>query len=70
MKLRVDCYSGGKADKRPVRFYLDEHAYSVVLKKSSTGGMAPAVRFSRSAPMTAISIFCVSTKAFREISKS
>src|SRR5205085_86180 len=24
MKLRVECYSGGKADERPVRFYLGE----------------------------------------------
>jgi hypothetical protein len=23
MKLEVDCYSGGKADERPVRFRLD-----------------------------------------------
>jgi hypothetical protein len=24
MKLRVECYSGNKADERPVRFYLGE----------------------------------------------
>ena len=24
MKLRVECYSGSKADERPVRFYLGE----------------------------------------------
>ena len=24
MKLRVECYSGHKADERPVRFYLGE----------------------------------------------
>lgn len=24
MKLRVECYSGRKADERPVRFYLGE----------------------------------------------
>jgi hypothetical protein len=29
MKLEVDCYSGWKADERPVRFRLDEHQYVV-----------------------------------------
>lgn len=29
MKLRVECYSGRKADERPVRFQLDEHPYAV-----------------------------------------
>jgi len=29
MKVRVECYSGYKADERPVRFWLDEHAYQV-----------------------------------------
>lgn len=29
MKLRVECYSGGKADERPVRFYLNEQVYFV-----------------------------------------
>jgi hypothetical protein len=29
MKLRVECYSGGKADERPVRFYLGERVYFV-----------------------------------------
>jgi hypothetical protein len=29
MKLRVECYSGGKADERPVRFYLGERLYMV-----------------------------------------
>ena len=27
--LRVECYSGGRADERPVRFYLGEQAYFV-----------------------------------------
>ena len=29
MKLRVECYSGRKADERPVRFYLGERVYVV-----------------------------------------
>jgi hypothetical protein len=29
MKLRVECYSGTKADERPVRFYLGERALFV-----------------------------------------
>jgi len=29
MKLEVECYSGRKADERPVRFRLDEHEYLV-----------------------------------------
>ena len=29
MKLEVDCYSGRKADERPVRFRLDGHEYMV-----------------------------------------
>ena len=29
MKLEVDCYSGRKADERPVRFRLDGKAYLV-----------------------------------------
>lgn len=29
MKLQVECYSGRKADERPVRFRLNEHTYSV-----------------------------------------
>jgi hypothetical protein len=29
MKLEVDCYSGQKADERPVRFRLDERQYFV-----------------------------------------
>ena len=29
MKLRVECYSGSKADERPVRFRLDDHDYFV-----------------------------------------
>jgi hypothetical protein len=29
MKLRVECYSGGKADERPIRFQLDEYSYMV-----------------------------------------
>jgi hypothetical protein len=29
MKLRVECYSGSKADERPVRFRLDDHDYLV-----------------------------------------
>ncbi len=30
MVCRVECYSGHKADERPVRFYLGDHAYEVV----------------------------------------
>jgi hypothetical protein len=29
MKLEVECYSGQKADERPVRFRLDGHEYLV-----------------------------------------
>lgn len=29
MKLRVKCYSGPKADERPVRFQLDDREYLV-----------------------------------------
>jgi hypothetical protein len=29
MKLRVECYSGTKADERPVRFYLSDRALFV-----------------------------------------
>ncbi len=29
MELRVECYSGGKADERPVRFRLDERLFFV-----------------------------------------
>lgn len=29
MTLEVDCYSGRKADERPVRFRLDGHQYQV-----------------------------------------
>lgn len=29
MKLNVECYSGRKADERPVRFWLEERQYLV-----------------------------------------
>jgi hypothetical protein len=29
MKLRVECYSGRKADERPVRFQLGEREYFI-----------------------------------------
>ena len=29
MRVRVECYAGRKADERPVRFLLGEHAYTV-----------------------------------------
>ena len=29
MKLRVECYSGHKADERPVRFVLERKEYNV-----------------------------------------
>jgi len=29
MKLRVECYSGQKADERPVCFHLDDRKYLV-----------------------------------------
>ncbi len=29
MKIRVECYSGTKADERPVRFHLGERLYVV-----------------------------------------
>jgi hypothetical protein len=29
MKLQVECYSGRKAEAKPVRFRLDEHSYEV-----------------------------------------
>ena len=30
MTVRVQCYAGGKADERPVRFQLDDRQYVVV----------------------------------------
>jgi len=30
MKIRVECYSGFKADERPVRFLLGERGYQVL----------------------------------------
>jgi hypothetical protein len=29
MRVRVECYSGSKADERHVRFWLDERAFLV-----------------------------------------
>jgi hypothetical protein len=29
MKLRVECYAGGRADERPIRFQLDDNDYMV-----------------------------------------
>jgi len=29
MKLRVECYAGGQADERPIRFQLDSNVYMV-----------------------------------------
>jgi len=29
MKLQVECYSGSKADEKPVRFCLNDHTYTV-----------------------------------------
>jgi hypothetical protein len=29
-RVRVECYSGYRADERPLRFYLREQAYEVV----------------------------------------
>jgi hypothetical protein len=29
VRVRVECYSGSKADERPVRFWLDERAFLV-----------------------------------------
>ena len=29
MTLRVECYAGGRADERPIRFQLDSHDYMV-----------------------------------------
>ena len=29
MRVRVECYTGGKADERPVQFWLDERGYMV-----------------------------------------
>ncbi len=29
MKVQVECYSGRKADERPVRFRMDDHEYTV-----------------------------------------
>jgi len=29
MKLRVECYAGGRADERPIRFQLDDHDHMV-----------------------------------------
>ena len=30
MKIQVECYSGYKADERPVRFFLGERGYQVL----------------------------------------
>ena len=30
MKIRVECYSGFKADERPARFFLGERGYQVL----------------------------------------
>jgi hypothetical protein len=30
MKIRVECYSGFKADERPLRFFLGERGYQVL----------------------------------------
>ena len=38
MKLRVECYAGGKADERPIRFQLDDTA-STSSKKYLTSCM-------------------------------
>jgi hypothetical protein len=27
--LRVECYSGWRADERPIRFWIDDHSYFV-----------------------------------------
>src|SRR5437899_4530778 len=35
MDLRVECYSGHKADERPVRFRLNGHDYFVEDRKST-----------------------------------
>jgi hypothetical protein len=29
MRLRVECYSGWRADERPIRFWIDGHHYVV-----------------------------------------
>jgi len=29
MRIRVECYSGYKADERPLRFYLGERLYEI-----------------------------------------
>jgi len=29
MRLHVQCYAGGKADERPLRFHLSDHEYLV-----------------------------------------
>ena len=57
MKLEVECYTGRTADERPVRFHLDGHAY--MLEDLLDQWYGPSDNFSRFAPMTAISIFCV-----------
>ena len=56
MRVEVECYSGRKADERPVRFRLDGHEYMV--ERCRTSGTAPNTCFSRSGRTTAMSTSC------------
>ena len=54
MKLEVDCYSGRIADERQVRFRMDGNEYMV--EEVLDQWTARRIAFTKSAPMTAISI--------------
>ena len=57
MKLEVDCYSGRTADERPIRFRL-ETATNIWSRRYWTSGTGRRIPFTKSMPMTAISISC------------
>ncbi len=42
MRVRVECYSGRKADERPVRFWLDERV-SKMERELARGTGKPAI---------------------------
>jgi len=56
MKLEVDCYSGFKADERPVRFRLDDRPY--LIEELSIGGMARRTSLIKSEQTMEIYTFC------------
>ena len=51
MKLRVECYSGHKADERPVKFWLGDEAAEAAVAAAATGPVG--VSAPTAAPSTA-----------------